>query len=378
MSPVSCLTVPARLRRLGRRTIVVALLLAPASLMSAAQAEQEAASQPVLTVSVTRPERVQLPLRLRANGDIAAWQEASVGAQVSGLRLQELKAEAGDVVRAGQVLAVLDQQAPQAAQAQARAAVLEAEAAAAEAQANAARAVALRGSGAMSEQQLDQLQAAAQIAEARIASARAVLEVRALDLRHTRVLAPDDGLIVERQATLGAVVNAGSELFRLIRQRRLEWRARLAEAELGAVSPGQVVRVELADGSMLEGKVRRIAPQVDAHTRFGLAYVDLPAAQAGAGKARAGMFARGEFELGAAEALTVPEQALVVREAFSHVFVVDAERRVHLTRVEAGRRADGRIEIRRGLAADAEVVAAGAGFLNDGDRVRIAPALAVP
>lgn len=340
-----------------------------------ARAQDEAqALRPALTVGVSRPERMSLPLRLVANGDVAAWQEASVGAAIGEQRLLELRAEVGDTVRAGQVLAVFDDAMPRAELDQARAALLEAQAAAAEAAANAGRARKLRGSGAISEQQAIQLLTAEKTASARVASARAVLAARELRLRHTRLLAPDDGVISARSATVGAVVANGTELFRMIRLGRLEWRARLTEAELGRLRAGQQAELTLADGSRLSGTLRTVAPTVDPQTRMGLAYVDLHTGAAGAGLARAGMFARGEFDLGAAEALTVPQQAVVVREAFSYVFSVGDDGRVVQRKVQVGRRAGDRVEIVEGLAHDARVVVAGAGFLNDGDLVRVVDA----
>ena len=86
------------------------------------------------------------------------------------------------------------------------------------------------------------------------------------------------------------------------------------------------------------------------------------------------MFARGEFELTASPGLTVPQQAVVVRDGFSYVFVVKPDNRVTQQKVVAGRRLPDRIEVREGLSADTSIVAQGAGFLNDGDLVKIAPA----
>lgn len=339
------------------------------------QSGSSTAARPALTVSTATPERLDLPRVLLANGDIQPWQEASVSVQANGLRVLELKAEAGDVVSAGQLLAVLDDALPRAALAQARAALLEAEAAAVDARAHASRGRALRGGGAMSAQLLDQLEAAEQVAAARIEAARANVAARELDVKHARIFAPDAGLIAERNASLGEVVSSGRELFRLIRQRRLEWRARLTEAELGAIRVGDRANIILADGNKLSGSVRRLAPVVDIQRREALAYVDLPVDAALAAGARAGMFARGEFALGSAEVLTVPQQAVVVREAFSYVFVLGADQRVQLTKIDAGSRVDGRVEVRHGIDETSVIVADGAGFLNDGDLVRVAPAL---
>ena len=111
-----------------------------------------------------------------------------------------------------------------------------------------------------------------------------------------------------------------------------------------------------------------VAPTVDPQTRNALVYVDLPPKT----DFRAGMFARGEFALGSSDALTVPQEALVVRDGFTYVFVVGPQQRVQQRKVQTGRRIADRVEILSGLEADTSVAVRGAGFLNDGDLVRVA------
>jgi RND family efflux transporter MFP subunit len=250
--------------------------------------------------------------------------------------------------------------------------VAEAEANLADAAANAQRARDLQASGALSAQQINQYLTGESTARARLDAQRALAQQQALRLRQTQVLAPDDGVISARSATVGAVLPAGQELFRLIRQGRLEWRAELPSSDIGAVKPGGAVRVTPASGGTIDGRVRIVAPTVDAQTRNGLVYVDLPAP----GAAKAGMFARGEFQIGSTSALTLPQGALVLRDGFSYVFRVQpgangADSKIAQIKVTTGRRVGDRVEITGGLAADVRVVAAGGGFLADGDTVRV-------
>jgi len=351
-------------------SLSAAYFLMPSSAASAADKADAAAQRPALTVTVDVPRRDSLPLRLTANGDIAAWQEASIGAGVADLRLTEVRVNVGDVVKAGQVLAVFDEETVRIDLAQAQAAVAEAEAAVAEAAANAQRARDLQESGALSRQLITQYLTAERTAQARLASAKAAAEAQALRLKRTRVLAPDDGVISARSATVGAVNAMGTELFRMVRRGRLEWRAALTSAELGKVATGTGVTLTLPSGEQVAGTVRMVAPTVDTQSRSGLIYVDIPRA----GGARAGMFARGEFQLGASEGMTLPQQAVVVREAFSYVFRVGGDGRVSQLKVRTGRRVGERVEVLEGLPAEARVAVAGAGFLNDGDLVRVAEA----
>ncbi|GIZ53809.1 efflux RND transporter periplasmic adaptor subunit [Noviherbaspirillum aridicola] len=327
--------------------------------------------KPALTVSVVRPQQQPLPIRLAANGNIMAWQEASIGSESNGLRLAEVRVNVGDSVRAGEVLAIFAREAVEADVAQARAALMEAEALAADAAANAARARTLDASGALSAQQIAQYQTSEQTARARVQAARATLAAQQLRLRHVQVLAPDSGVISERKATVGAVVPAGTELFRLIRKGRLEWRAEVTATELGRIKAGTPATLVAANGTRLQGKVRMIGPTVDPQSRSALVYVDLQPAAADAAPASAGMFARGEFDLGSSPALTVPQQAVVLRDGFSYVFRLGPDNRVTQLKVRPGRRIGDRVEILEGLPPDASVVASGAGFLNEGDTVRV-------
>ncbi len=339
-----------------------------------ASAPQAAASAPraAMTVTVAAPRQQRLPRQIAATGNIAAWQEASVGTDAAGLRLAEVRAHVGDVVTKGQVLASFDAAPVRQDEAQALAALAEAEATLAEAAGTAARARAVEGTGALSAQQIQQYLTAEKTARARVAAARAVVAAQAIRMRNTQVLAPDAGVISARSATVGQVVQPGAELFRLVRRGRLEWRAEVTAGQLAQIEPGQSATIELpgppdAPAPQIQGTVRQLAPTVDAKTRYAIVYVDLPTGS----PARAGMFARGHVALGQDQALTVPQPAVVMRDGFAHVLVLGEGERVRLTRVETGRIANGQIEITRGLDASARVAVQGAAFLNDGDVVRV-------
>jgi RND family efflux transporter MFP subunit len=193
-------------------------------------------------------------------------------------------------------------------------------------------------------------------------------------LAQSQVLAPDDGIVSARQATVGAVVASGTELFRLIRQGRLEWRAEVTSAELARVLPGTSATLTTASGAKLQGRVRMVGPTVDPQTRTALVYVDVTPVAGSAAPALPGMFARGEFTLGATPAMTVPQAAVVVREGFSYVMRLNPDNRVSAVKVQTGRVVADRVEISAGLPADTRIVASGGSFLNEGDLVRVVPA----
>ncbi|WP_431276183.1 efflux RND transporter periplasmic adaptor subunit [Variovorax ureilyticus] len=336
-------------------------------------AKAAATARPTLTVTVAGPETSELNVTLSANGNVAAWQEASIGSEANSLRLAEVRVNVGDAVRKGQVLAVFSGESVDADVAQARAALAEARATAADAAGTAARARTLQATGAMSQQQINQYTTAEQTAKARVEAAEAVLAAQQVRGRNTKVMAPDDGVISSRTATVGSVVSAGTELFRLIRQGRLEWRAEITSSELGRITVGTPAVVVSATGATVNGKVRSVAPTVDPQTRAALIYVDIPDVQQNTG-IKAGMFARGDFMLGRSSAVTVPLASVVPRDGFNHLLLMQPDSRVSMLRVETGRRVGDRVEITTSLPPDARVVVQGAGFLNDGDLVRVVDA----
>ena len=343
-----------------------------------ASAPAATAGKPALTVSLTQAKRNSLPIQLAANGTVAAWQEASVGSETVGLRVAELHANVGDQVKKGQLLARFASESVQADVALARAALAEAQANAAEAAANAARARAVQGTGALSAQQITQYLTQELTAKARVASAQAQLDAQQLRLNQTRVLAPDSGIISNRSATVGAVLGAGGDMFKLIRQGRLEWRGEVTSSELERIKPGTGVILTSPTGAQVKGRVRTVAPTVDAATRNGLVYVDVLSSMANAtatGQAfKPGMFARGEFELGSSAALSVPQTAVVVRDGFSYVYRVGPDARVTQLKVQTGRVAGDQIELVGGVQPGEQLVASGGSFLSDGDLVRVVEA----
>lgn len=342
---------------------------------AAEAASQEAGAKPALTVAVITPQASEWPRMLTANGNVAAWQEAVISTEASNLRLTDVKVNVGDRVSKGQVLARIASDTVEAEVSQAKASVAEAEAMLSEARANGDRARQYQKTGFLSAQQINQYLTAEKTAVARLNAARAGLQSEQLRLAQTIVRAPDDGVISARTATIGSLAQPGQELFRLIRGSRLEWRAEVSAADLGKLRPGMTATLTTPQGEQVQGRVRMVAPTVDPQTLNGLVYVDLPVAVTEKGL-RAGMFARGEFELGRARAMSLPQSAVVLREGFSYVFLLDGaagntQARVNQVKVAVGQRKGDQIEIIGGLQPGSRVVAGGAGFLADGDAVRV-------
>lgn len=309
-----------------------------------------------LTVTTATPRLATWANAITASGGIFAWQEASVGTQIGSYQITDIRANVGDQVRKGQVLARLDPALLHAEEAQLVASHDQAEA-------NRQRALSLRSTGGISEQDVLQFVTQAKTSAAQLAAKR-------LQLRYTEVRAPDDGVVSARTATLGAVVPAGQELFRIIRRNRLEWRGELTAAQIAAIADGQAVALTLPDGTEATACTRAKAPAVDVASRLGLVYADI----APGSRARAGMYADGRILVGRAPSLAVPAGSVVIRDGLNYVFrlarVGDISP-VAQQPVEVGRREGEEVEILHGLAGDERIVLGGAGFLGDGDVVRV-------
>ena len=181
---------------------------------------------------------------------------------------------------------------------------------------------------------------------------------------------PTTGWSHRNRAVLGNVVNAGAELFRLVRQGRVEWRAELDARQLASARAGQSARLMLPSGMNVEGKVRLVSPTLSATTGRGTVYVSLEPGQG----AQPGQFASGTIELDSKPALTLPQSAIVLRDGRSYVYVVDDKQRVASRVVVAGRRQGDRVEVVSGLEPRWRVVASGGAFLSEGAAVTIASA----
>jgi RND family efflux transporter MFP subunit len=327
---------------------------------------------PVLAVAVAPVETRPMGRLAVGDGSVVAWQELAIDAEVGGLRVVEIAVDEGDEVRRGQVLLRFDDSVLTAQLAQFEAAIAEEAAASQFARSDFGRATELSRGAFIATQTVEQRQSAARQAEARVMAARARRDEAAARLAQAQIIAPADGVVVRRSVQLGAVSAAGQEMFRIIRDGRLELDAKLPELDLAAVRPGQDAHV-VHGNWQTEATVRAPAPMVATDTRLGIVHIALPA---GSGL-RPGMFARAEIRLDAVPALVVPQAAIVFREDAPAAFVLDTGNRVSLRRLATGIRRDGLVEVLEGLHSGEKVVTTGAGFLSDGDHVQVVHALAV-
>lgn len=410
-------------------------------------------STAVLTVKTSKAELKRTPRHLSVNGSVSAWDPLNIGAEVQGLRIDDIKVEEGDQVRKGQVLASLnssvlkaqlEQQKARLAADQAalkkaiqpnrvedlntwRAALSQAEANVSQEEANLFRAKSnasnlqahanryteLRKQGAVSQMETDNAVTNSKTASADMAAAEKKLEAMRFVLRQARekllmaerggrhedilisqagmqettakvkqleaqieqtiIRAPDDGKIVKREAHLGEISTVGKTMFTLVRDNRLELRAYIPEADIGKLQAGQPVVMTPSMHNRREqiiGKIREISPAVDERTRLGVVRIDIPNK---GHKIKPGLFFHAKIDLGVEEVLLVPSRAVLSRDEHDVVYVIKGNH-AQQKKVTIGEPLGESIEILEGLEPGEEVIVTGAGFMKDGDLVRIAPA----
>jgi HlyD family secretion protein len=421
-----------------------------------------------MTVTTANAETTRISRTLNATGSIAARELTPVLPQTNGLQIKQVLVKEGDVVKAGQILAILDDSVIQTQILQAKADVeskqadvasreaelasrraavesskasvassraivqqrqadlAQAKARLTEAQRNFERVRQLTEEGAESKQRLDTAATnlataneAVRLAEANIRSAEAnvnsaqatigrdeatvrsataqissaqanvrsnsakVQQLRT-QLGQTAVRAPVSGIVAEKlvrvgditgvppQTQMGTVVGGTQKLFSIIRDSDLELQALIPETQLPQIKVGARVQVTSdADNRIrLQGQIREVEPVVNDRRREATVKIDLPAT----GLLKPGMFARALINTNSAIGVTVQQKAVLPQsDGSSIVYILNPDDTVRAQKVEVGEiLKGGKVEIKKGLEPGARVIMDGAGYLKDGDRVRVA------
>lgn len=349
----------------------VAALAGAALVLAACGGKKEAPpAKPALSVTAAVVSLQPLARTVEASGTVAAWEMVPVGAETGGLNAIGVYADEGSYVRQGQVLVKMNDAVLASQLRQQEAQVASARATLAQSNANLARARELRQKGYLAQAALDARVAEQQTAAAQVAAAEAGRAETSTRRGQTDVRAPVSGLIVSRSVVKGQIVGAGTELFRLVRDGRLELNAQIPEQQIALVRAGMPATVN-AEGVTTTGTVRVVTPEVDSQTRLGLARIALAGSSL-----RPGMFARAAIQVGAQPVLTVPAASILYRDNQAGVFIIDRTGHARFRPVRPGSRVGTQVSVESGLASGDRVVVQGAGFLADGDAVRVAAAAA--
>ncbi|MBJ7515588.1 MAG: efflux RND transporter periplasmic adaptor subunit [Stenotrophomonas sp.] len=332
-------------------------------------ADETAADSSALPVSLAPAQQQAMARTVLVSGPVTAYEEMQLGVEISGQRVTALPVDVGQWVKKDQVLLQLDHRTLDSELAQADASLRQAQASQELARMNYERSAKLAAQQLISASSLDELRANRINAEAQTATARAARDAAKLRRDFADLRAPADGLVSKRLVQPGQVVSAGTELLRLIRDGRLEWRAELPENQLADVAVGNTIELRYA-GQVVTGSIRAVTPGVDAQTRTGTLYADLPTP----GPLKPGVYVEGRIVTGDGQALTIPTAAIVQRDGHNYVFTVTDKQQASRHRVSTGQAVQGRTAILEGLKAGDQVVVEGAGFLGEGDRVRVVTA----
>lgn len=362
------------LRAPALASVIAASLTLAACGGSEGKDEGEAQAAVGQAVSVHTVVTTNLPRIITASGSVTPWEEVPVGAETGGLVATAVYVDEGTYVRQGQPLVQLNDALLRAQLGQQQAQLQTAEANLARDEAALARSQELKERGFLSQASLDAALANQRASAANLAAARAALAETQTRVNQATIRAPVSGLISSRAVTRGQIVQAGSELFRMVRDGRLELDAQIPEAELRLVRPGMAATIASDQGGQTTGTVRIVTPQVDPQSRLGVARIALT----GGSNLRPGMFARAEIDAGSQPSLTVPSAAVVFRENRAGVYVLRPDSTAHFQPITEAGRSEGVVAVSSGLQAGQRVVVEGAGFLGEGDQVRVVQAVAAP
>jgi RND family efflux transporter MFP subunit len=359
--------------------------LAPLLLVLSACGGTPAAQAPApQTVSGLRLDTMRLatiPNQVAAPGTVASIRTAQIAARVMGT-VEQVAVHEGDRVRQGQLLIALDDRefaardsAAQAGIREAAAARQEAQKAAAAAQAQAdvaqktyKRYVYLRGQKSVSPQEFDEVEAKQQAAQAMLAQAQARVqqsaagyqqarqEMRAasIESNYTRIVAPFDGVVLDRLVDPGTMATPGAPLLVLEETSQYRLVATVDAENAGGLRRGMRTRVTLDafPGKSFAGTVAEIEPGADPSSHTVQVKIDLPRDP----ELRSGLFGRAWFPQGERQAIVVPDSAILDRGQLRAVYVVDGAEIVRFRLVTLGAAAGSGREVLSGLGAGDRVV----------------------
>lgn len=326
------------------------------------------------TVTAATIVLTALPRVVTASGTVSPWEEVPVGAESGGMVATAVYVDEGSFVRQGQPLVQMNDALLRAQMRQQEAGLESARANLARDTAALARAEELKGRGFLSQASLDTALANQRSSQANVAAAQASLSETRTRLSQATIRAPVSGQVMSRNVTRGQIVAAGTELFRVMRDGRLELDAQIPETDLPLIRAGQTAVISAEQSGQSTGTVRIVTPEVDGQTRLGVARVTL---SSGSGL-KAGNFARAEIDVGASPALVVPAAAIVFREGKAGVYVIGSNDAVRFVTVGTGARAGQLIAVTGAVEAGQRVVINGAGFLGEGDLVTVGTATPAP
>jgi len=374
------------------RSLLSILILAALASACSSNSKRPLESGPVVTGVQTEIAHLEsAPVLYQAVGAIHSAHTAILAAQLAGT-VREIRVQAGDRVKRGQLLAVLDDRGPRAQVQGAEAGVAEAmqgevevdqalKAATADrhfAEATFNRYKALLAKNSLSRQEFDgaearyqaalanerSLEAKKQQILARQQQARSQQDSAQTYLSYSRIVAPLDGVVTAKSVDAGTVVMPGTPLLTVENTARYRLEASLPEEYLPNAKAGDSVSVSTEHGQF-EGRVAEVVPAADVTSHTFLVKIDLPPDC----NCRSGEYGQASFPIGETNRLAVPSSAVVDHGELQGIFVVAADGSVEYRLVKTGKVFGNRVEILSGLTSGEKVAVSGTDRLRDGARV---------
>lgn len=338
----------------GVAVVVVAVAVVAWARLRGEAAPAQAKRQPVLSVSVVSAAQQSLDDELRVTGAVVPREDVVVMSELAGLRVRSVSAEAGQYVKKGQTLAELDGEGLS----------IQGEGLQAEfdhAREEYERATRLHEAGAFSDELVQQRQAAFEVARARLRDGQR-------HVNKTEIVAPADGLVYERNATIGRLTNGSEPLFRIAKDGKLEVEVSVPEDLVRRLKPAMPVTLKIAgDGAPASGSVRLVRAKVDDANRT----VGVRIGFEGELSAPVGAFCEASITVAKVGGWIVPGTALLHDARGTYVWQVGPDNVVVHKPVTVLLRTAGRVVIQEPLEG-ARIVAKAGAFLRDGDLVAVA------
>jgi len=339
---------------------------------SGTPAKQETGSEGAIPlVTATAPGLSPVTAAVSFTGTINARYDISIGTDGETGRVAAIYVEVGDHVKAGQLLAQLDETILKPQVARLEASLEESKANAELADAEYQRALGVESAGALSKEDIGKRRSAAVTAAAEVKVAAAQLNEYEQRLGHTSIRAPADGVVLTRSVEVGQIATPGGSnaLFRLAAGSEVEMRALVAEQDLPSLAVGQVASVYMTGvDKPFKGKVRLLGAIIDPQSRLGEARIQLQPDPL----LRPGAFARGEVVVGKGEKPILPQTAVQSDEKGTFVLIVNSDNRLERRDVRAAETTEKGIVVASGLTGQEKVVMTAGGFLRVGEQVEVA------
>lgn len=353
--------------------IIAAILIISYRIVSNIQNERERAARMSqgrsVQVVTEYPQRMTIVPKLEFSGSLDPEWQAAVAAKVDG-RLEKVYVREGDAVVKNQVLAILEQTDTDADLIIAQGAYLDAQTNLHKAESDLQRYEQLYKSGAVSEQTVGDYRFARDNAAAKLESARGTLQGMESKSSGTVLVAPADGIVAKRYYQEGYYAKAGTPVISIADISKLKTVIHIPEGQISGVDVGNeaIISIPAYVGKQITGKITRIAPVADLPSHTFEAEVSVDNTQG----LRAGVYANVALvALPKENVLTIPLNAIVMRDDQQTVYVADSEGIVQRRVLNIGYTNDQVAEVLSGLTEQDLIVVEGHHKLREGSKINL-------